>query len=679
MPANGVSTAALNLVAPVDALLKEVGANIGKSDMDLSSLIKFDLSSLDFEGIFAIVLDKTGIDAQSPIGDYLAKFYFGQLEPYQSYDGVQGFRMVYSADEARYEFVTVLITLLLDVASYGGNKDAIIKLLGDDEKADSIYKTIMAFISGTGYTEAEVEWKYFDWILTDKANTGEVLSPITMGSIWNYVYGPLYTREMGEYITKWLPHFIDTMITLLGVEIKGINIKSLDDLLDQLIGESIYTTDLLNKLLDLIQGLIPQLKDAIGDELFNHLATIVNNSLGVDLNYWNDYKVNEITTGDQAAFVSEVVRMLRPAYPILEWLLCDKDLAFFNTQDGEDYIVIKSAEGYAYGIIPLLEALHCDGILSIEEYKAAAAANKDNLLTNILTPLLDKVNKILADPVNQVLDILPAVIYFLNSEGLDVVVRNTLNAVVKVLETVEPMTGKDLDLATLFGFNFELDIEGLLDQALKSIEEKYGFKLATVATEAIKELTVGEVVTFDSLSGQWVYDGRQAYTMKYAGKGGDQVDMVTIILRLILRFIADPQNAKAIEELLKPNLNENGYKFLTSLIDNFSQMVSTPDGMDKVMYTVYYIFYSANVAATETENWLADFNGNYSFLNQLFATSDLAFMKQIGKTLGDLLNKYTGDVIDDDEIAPNGLIKFFKAIASFFQKILKFFQNMFKK
>ena len=167
--------------------------------------------------------------------------------------------------------------------------------------------------------------------------------------------------------------------------------------------------------------------------------------------------------------------------------------------------------------------------------------------------------------------------------------------------------------------------------------------------------------------------------MKYAGKSGDQVDMVTIILRLILRFISDPQNVKAIEAMLKPKLNETGYKFLTSLLDNFSQMVSTPDGMDKVMYTVYYIFYSANVAASSTNNWLAEFNGNYSFLNQLFATSDLAFMRQLEKSLGDLLNKYTPDIADDDEVVPNGFVKFFKAIAAFFQKIIKFFQNMFKK
>lgn len=683
--ANGVSVSAMNLVAPIDVLLKEVGSNIGKEDLNFSSLVKFDISNLDFEGIFAILLDKTGIDAQSPIGEYLAKFYFGQLETYTSYGEVQGFRMVYSEDEARFKFVTVLVTLLLDVATYDGNKDAIIKLLGNNDKAETIYNTVMAFISGKG-TEVQVPMKYFDWaageydLINRFADTGKPISPIIMDSIWKAIYGKYYTREMGEYITKYFPSFIDTMITLLGVEIKGVNVKSLEDLIKSLVGDSIYTTDTLNKLLGLIQGLVPKLKDAIGDELFNHLANIVNNSIGVNLNYWNDYTVNEIKTGDKNAFVDEIVRMLHPAMPILQWLLCDKELAFFNTQNGNDYIVIESAEGYAYGIIPILEALHCDGILSIEDYKAAAEVDSDNLLRNILDPLLTKVDAIFKDPVNQILDILPSVVYFLNIGGLDVVVRNTLNAVAKVLETVEPAVGKDLDLAKLFGFDFTVDIEGLLDKALKNLDTKYGFSLTTVATEAIRELTVGTLDSMpDSESGQWVYGGKMAYTMHYADGSSDRVDMATIILRLVLRFISDPQNVEAIKAMLKPKLNETGYKFLTSLLDNFSQMVGTEDGMDKVMYTVYYIFYAANIAAHETKNWLANFNGNYSFLNQLFSTSDLAFMRQLEKSFGDLLNKYTPDIVDDDEIVPNGFVKFFKALKDFFAKILAFFKNMFKR
>ncbi|MBO5396756.1 MAG: hypothetical protein J6A97_07725, partial [Clostridia bacterium] len=101
-------------------------------------------------------------------------------------------------------------------------------------------------------------------------------------------------------------------------------------------------------------------------------------------------------------------------------------------------------------------------------------------------------------------------------------------------------------------------------------------------------------------------------------------------------------------------------------------------GMDEIMYTVYQIFYAANVAAHSTEDWLAEFNGDYSFLNQLFKTSNLDFLRQLEISLGDLLNKYTGDIIDDDELAPNGFIAFFQKIIAFFQKIGEFIKNLFK-
>ena len=674
--ANGVSASALNLLAPVDQLVTEAGKAIGDESITFANLIHFDISNLDFEGICQLVKDKTGLDVWGAIGEYLAKFYFGKLDYYESHGGMGGFRMVYTDTEERHDMITILITLVLDVVSYSGNREALIDMLGGDQKAEGIYNTIMAFLTNG---EVEVDMQQFSWLLTKYANTGIALSPITMGSIFNYIYGPLYTREMGEYITKFFPDFVDTMIVLLGIERPdGNTYKGLEDILNQLIGTSIYKTSLLETILETIQGLVAKLKNGIGEELFNHVATVLNNSLGVNLAHWDNYQINAITEGDKTAFVNELVRMLQPAYPLLEWLLTDKDIAFFNDQNGDDYVVIEGAEGYAYSIIPILEAFGCSGVLSIDEYKAAAAQNKDNVLLNVINPILGRVDEILADPLNEILDVLPAVIYFINSNGLDTAFKNALNAVFRVLETIEPLTG-EIDLYEVLGFSLDINdinIEGLLNEALTSIEEKYGFKLSSDAFEAIKELTVGEVVTFDSKSGQTVYDGKQAYTMVYA-TGADKVDLATIILRLILKFVSIPENVTAIEAMLNGKLSDTGYQFLCSLLENFSQMAATADGMDKIMYTVYYIFYSANVAAHETENWLYDFNGNYSFLNQLFATSDLAFLRQLQSSLGSLLNKYTGDIIDDDEIVPNGFIKFFQQIKDFFQKIINFFKNLF--
>ncbi len=673
--ADGLTVSVHNLLQPVDYIMEGIGDALDK-DMSLSELIGFDLSDLSFEGISKILKDETGIDIWGAVGDYLGTFYFGELEYYEYAEGKGAFRMVYTDEEEEHDFITIVLSVVLDVFVYEGNKDALVELFGED--GEGIYNTIMAFLTDS---EVEVPMRPYQWLYTDKADTGIVLSPITGDGLYDYMYGELYTREMGEYITKWLPSFIDTMIVLLGVENEdGELYDGLQDIFDQLIGTSIYKTDLLVTIADALKGLIGDLKESIGEELFTHIANILNSALGVDVAFWDTYTVTPIAEGDKEAFIDELLNILTPVYPLLAFLLTDEDLAFFNKDDGIDnsvvsdensYVIIHGAEGYAYGIIPILEAFGYDNdkIMTPEEYKAAAAGDPEALLRGILDPILARVDAILADPIDELLATLPGLVYFLNSKGLDTAFNNAINAVIRVLETIEPLTG-EIDLYEVIGFNFEVDIEGLIDQLLTSVAEDTGFELTEVAMEAITELTLGEVISYTSKNGEL------AYTMKYA-TGADSVDFVTIILRLVLTFISIPENATAIEALLADSLSGDGYTFLCSLLENFSQMAADEDGMDEIMYTVYQIFYAANVAAHKTEDWLADFNGDYSFLNQLFATSDLAFLRQIETSLGGLLNKYTGDIIDDDEVVPNGFIAFFQKIADFFKKIAEFFKNLF--
>jgi len=188
--------------------------------------------------------------------------------------------------------------------------------------------------------------------------------------------------------------------------------------------------------------------------------------------------------------------------------------------------------------------------------------------------------------------------------------------------------------------------------------------------EAVNELTVGEIVSFTSKN------GLTAYTMKYA-TGGDSADMISVILRLVLAFVSEPENVVALEAMLYDNLSGEGYTFLCSLLENFSQMAAHEGGMEQVLYTVYQIFYAANVAAHKTNDWLDNFNGDFSFLNQLFATSDLPFLKDLGASLGELLDRVGDGIFDSDGLASEGLIKFFTNIIEFFKKIVEFFKSLF--
>ncbi len=666
--AGGLKAVVNNLLVPVNAVIEKL-APLG-IELDFSTLIPdVDITNFDFSEVFKLLENLLPLYFPAYTQEFLSTFYMGKAEAYTSANGQTAYKMVFTEEETRADFITVVISFVADAFVDSRNEATIKGWFGADN--EEIYDVIMAYFTDKA---VKVDMLEFDWALTEKADTGEVLSPVTMDSIYSYVYGELYTREMGAYIEKWLPSFVDTMIVLLGVQdAEGANYTGLEDVLDTLVGSTVYKKDIVESLYNALTGLINDLKAEIGEEFFNQVTTILKNALGVDVGYLlNEYQVPEIAEGDREAFVDAILDMLTPVYPVLEWLLTSKNISFFHTADGtgKDRIIIPGAEGYAFGIIPLLEALGCENVLTPDEYKAAVKENPEALLRNIIDPILDKVDTLLADPVNEIVELLPGVIYFLNSNGLDTVIKNTANAVFSVLKNIEPLIG-ELDIYELIGFNFaEMNVDTLIADLLEGLEEDTGFELKEVAMEAINELTVGEIVSFTSKN------GLTAYTMKYA-TGADRTDMITVILRLVLAFVSEEENVIALEAMLADNLSGEGYMFLCSLLENFSQMSAAEDGMDEILYTVYQIFYAANVAAHKTENWLDNFNGDFTFLKQLFETSDLPLLNDIGASLSDLLDKIGDGIFDSDGLASDGLIKFFTKIFEFFNKIVEFFKNLF--
>ncbi|MBQ6601035.1 MAG: hypothetical protein IIX36_05270, partial [Clostridia bacterium] len=101
-----------------------------------------------------------------------------------------------------------------------------------------------------------------------------------------------------------------------------------------------------------------------------------------------------------------------------------------------DEIGISGGSGYNYAIVPLLELF---GIVPMtqEEYMAAVAANKGSALYPILTTLFDRVDEILAAPIESVLDILANLCYVLGTGSLSTIVENLIAPVNCVIEKVD--------------------------------------------------------------------------------------------------------------------------------------------------------------------------------------------------------------------------------------------------
>ena len=98
----------------------------------------------------------------------------------------------------------------------------------------------------------------------------------------------------------------------------------------------------------------------------------------------------------------------------------------------------------------------------------------------------------------------------------------------------------ETSLMALLGVDLKtLNFENIMGMAADAIAESTGLDITTVVYDFIAELTTGKVVSYTSANGETYY------TMEYAGEW-QKSDMVTIVLRLVIEFLAEGENADAI-------------------------------------------------------------------------------------------------------------------------------------
>ncbi len=677
---NGVTVAIDNLLGAVNALLIKLegfGLEVNIAELvNFSDILgvetEFALDNMSMEAIIALVAELTGLNLDK-IADVLIGFALGRVAAYESVSSADITAMMYYHDDfAKYDMVTVLATLAIITLTDGENAAKIKEMLGED-----IYTLICNLCN-----MEEEGVQAFDWQFTDKADTDYVFSALSDSEIFEeYKYGTLYTKEKAQYIADNFGDFVDDVLYLLGLEINGIPVNNLKQFLNDLLDGSLYNSSNVVAIRDALAGVLEAITklEVNGAVVGGLIADVL---AAADVAYLNDVANVEIAefTNDREAFVAALCDVLEPLYPVLKYLLADEDFSFFVNIEGEDAITLKGAEGYRYGIIPVLETLECQDIMAPEAYYAAVAADGDVLLTSILNPLLNRVDELLgedADPAQEILDMLPNLIYFINSNGVDTVVKNTLNAVYTVLAAIAPVA--EIDLYNIIGIDLaEINFEWLFSKLLEIIKDATGYEFADLGADAIAELTVGKLVSYDSLSGE------TAYKMVYdEGESGDKAEMVTVIERLILEFIMHENNREMVIGLLKDYLGMDGTaeEVIRAILQSIADVtLETSLGQDTALATIYYVFYGVDLGVDFAATGMKDLNAEWTKLLKDMKNSD-----DIGEsTAGTIITTILGweifeDIIDPElGIAPNGIIKFIQKIIEYFKAIVQWFENLYK-
>ncbi len=660
--ADGAKVVVNNLLQPAYFLLEKLSPLVG--DINLDELVGFPISDIDFDAIFKIVGDEFGIYFPEKIQKFITSFYLGEVEKYTGANGEAAFRMVYSETETSAEMLTILVSLVIDVFRYEDNAKAFADLLGED-----VYNAIMSVLE----LECAKPMQEFNWLYTEYADTDKTFTPVETTQIYTATYNQYWTKDKAQYLADHAGEFILNILHVLNLEINGVKISDIETLINTLLSD-LYSQANADAILNLVKDLVSKLEDLepYGDLIKN----VAKSALGVDLTVYDSMTVT-VEDGNRDSFEAAIGQMLAPVVPVLEILLTSKDVSFFLDIEGADAITIFGSEGYAYGIIPLLEALGCDSVLTPAEYKAAIAADPAAAITSIIDPLFDRIDEIAADPVNEVLELLPAVIYFVNSNGLDTAVKNVVNSIDTVLVGLEPLVGVtsvvDLLGVDLKTYNFDYLFDMLIGLAADS-----GFELTEIAGNAINELTIGRVVSYQSKNGETYY------TMQYASDR-DKADMVTVLLRLVVDFVTKEENLAVFKDMLADVIvDEDTHKSVCAILDSVAAAVNEDPNLGKGMAVVFYLFLALDKTAEGADDIYHDVTNSWEFILHQLATSDDPALRNFEKTLKATLNKYfdtdyeVGDkenILDEEKDA--GTLSFFDAIKNFFQKIAEFFRKLF--
>ncbi|MDE6124545.1 MAG: hypothetical protein K2G22_04860, partial [Eubacterium sp.] len=356
---------------------------------------------------------------------------------------------------------------------------------------------------------------------------------------------------------------IDPMINELLSDFAG---KSLTDLVTGLV----YTNNIVNTIAELIYTNLEKLD--IGVDINTILSMldidISTKAVAKDIkdyssaskaiakcSKWSDVKFDSINwgfkDGDRAGFVNALSAVLRPLFPLLRAVLSADDLIVL------DSITIKGGNGYNTAIVPIAEALGINEnkLASIETYTKQAGSDK--LITNIVNPLLDKIEAILASPVSNLVEILPNVAYFIENDGIYNSVTNLIKPVTNILDEIAPIYELKLDLSMLKNLN----LANLVNSLLSSVNvngKSLGIKLTNIDLMALAER--GSLESYTSVR---TYNGSRMQAKRVVA---DNPAVLLSVLRYVVANLKT--NLDAITGLLAGlNISEDVLDIINTVLE----------------------------------------------------------------------------------------------------------------
>ncbi len=422
-----------------------------------------------------------------------------------------------------------------------------------------------------------------------------------------------YTEHLGEKEYFEAIGKLDTIAELLD---QFVHIS-----LESVLGDLVYTNNIINTLAKLIYTNIEKVDIGIDlntvlkvvdlDVSTSGVASILRDYGSASREIGRHAKWSQVNfdslnwgfkDGNRDGFVNALSAVLRPIQPILRVILSGEDLIVLGS------IQIKGGNGYNTAIIPLLEALGVNPSNLVSPQQYAREASTDKVLTNILNPLLDKVEELTHGPIDALTKMLPNIAYFMYNGGVQAIAENLIAPVTNILHEIDPIYSLNLDLSMLG----DLDLAGLVNGILSGIKingQPLGIVLPDIDLSILAGL--GKLVTYRSAR---TYFGKQMDCKKI---NADQAAVFITVLRYLIKTLQ--QNLDNIKKLLE-GLGLSGD--IAKMIAQILEMLTSMD-VDGVIEALMELLFEYNIGNGEegpndesAKNGLAF--GEFSWLYQAY-------------------------------------------------------------
>ena len=559
--------------------------------------------------------------------------------------------------------------LLETVAGLLVDTDTLTSLLGSLISDEDTLSTIVSIIEGLDINEVDdviiaiselfntvmYEQDTIDYTATDDEDDDDDDSTDET-VLYNVIYTTYWTEDMASYVADNLVDFLTDLLTLFGL-------YDLTDLIDDIISDLdissyIYTTSNVDSILSLITDLLSSIDDY--SSIIDIVDTLIDDiSIADLLDTIANYEYEEFEDGDSEGFADALKGLIEPLVPILKLFLVSYEDDETSALTILDEITFYGYNGYENALVPILEALGCEGIVSYEEF---ITLSDSEMVDAVIDPIIAVIDDICTDTIDTALTLLPNVIEFIQDGYLDQAIEVLLEPIYVIFDVIRPIYD--------INFTINLDLTELLTDLLASVDLPFSIDIEELLNLLVS-IAVEEEYTTE--------DGETALRLviDLSAIDADEIDIdaafLTYTLRSLIYYLLYDETYEEVGYILLESdfLDDEGLELWNTMWNNFVHLDT-----DTILFVFYYVFFGLNTGVQAVDEVVELVQGEiYDVLYKLGAIEGQDQLSDLIDNVNSFLNQILSDLgVDEDE---DGVLSFFQKIIDFFYKIWKWIQSVF--